>query len=205
MVLDIFFPPIALSITSSTSPTVSPYRAACSLFIIKSMKYPPVTLSANTLLVPGTSAKIFSTCTATSSIFSKSGPKTLIPRLLLKPVDNISVLVWIGIQNIFAIPGNFIVSFISDLSFSQVIPALHWSSGFKVITVSTILRGAGSVAVFARPIFPNTLSTSGNFISILSWMCRILEASVIDIPGTAVGIYSIDPSLSGGMNSEPSL
>src|SRR3990167_5760985 len=110
-----------------------------------------------------------------------------------------------GIQNIFAMPGNFTDWFISATSLSHVIPSLHSLSGLSVTTVSTILSGAESVGDSERPILPNTLSTSGNFISILSCIWRILDASVIDIPGTAVGLYRIVTSFSGGMNSEPSL
>ena len=40
--------------------------------------------------------------------------------------------------------------------------------------------------------------------SIRSWICRILVASVMDMPGTAVGMKRMSPSLSGGMNSLPS-
>ena len=56
----------------------------------------------------------------------------------------------------------------------------------------------------ARPIFPNTDCTSGNFLSSRSIDCSTEDASVIDIPGGAVGIYRIVPSLRAGMNSLPS-
>ena len=50
----------------------------------------------------------------------------------------------------------------------------HSDCGFRIITVSIIDRGAGSVAVSARPAFPNTRSTSGKDFRILSciWSTR---------------------------------
>ena len=54
--------------------------------------------------------------------------------------------------------------------------------------VSTISIGAGSVAVLARPILPNTRSTSGNSFSSRSMRCSTLAASVADMPGGAVGM-----------------
>ena len=85
-------------------------------------------------------------------------------------------------------PGVLMLAFISAVSFSQVIPGRHCSGGFKVTTVSNIESGAGSVGVSAWPALPKTESTSGNLSSMRSWICRILVASVIDMPGTAVGM-----------------
>ena len=45
---------------------------------------------------------------------------------------------------------------------------LHDAANSVATVVSTMLIGAGSVAVSALPIFPNTLWTSGNCISSLS-------------------------------------
>ena len=53
-------------------------------------------------------------------------------------------------------------------------PGRHSSSGFRLITVSTISVGAGSVAVAARPALPHTDATSGNDLMILSWVCKQL-------------------------------
>ena len=51
----------------------------------------------------------------------------------LKPVVNISVRVWIGIQKILAIPGVLMLAFISAMSLSQVMPARHSLDGFNCI------------------------------------------------------------------------
>ena len=77
--------------------------------------------------------------------------------------------------------------------------------GFKVTMVSTIDIGAGSVEVSARPILPNTRSTSGNFFNSPSMVCRIFPASVNVRPGNDEGMYKMLPSFSGGMNSLPNL
>ena len=60
-------------------------------------------------------------------------------------------------------------SFISSLSFSSVMPGRHSDSGLRLITVSNISSGAGSVAVSARPALPKTCATSGICFSSLSW------------------------------------
>jgi len=57
--------------------------------------------------------------------------------------------------------------------------------------------------VSARPTLPNTRSTSGNCISTLSVCCNSREALSADRPGSAEGMYSRSPSMSGGMNSLP--
>ena len=104
------------------------------------------------------------------------------------PVVSISVRVWIGIQKMLLIPGVRRVEFISASSFSHVIPARHSDNGLNETIVSNIESGAGSVAVSACPAFPKTVWTSGNFFNCRSWICRILVASSIAIPGTAVGM-----------------
>ncbi len=71
------------------------------------------------------------------------------------------------------------------------------------MVVSIIDSGAGSVAVSARPTLPNTDSTSGKVLMILSVCCSISLALVIEMPGKVVGMYRRSPSHSGGMNSEP--
>jgi hypothetical protein len=81
-----------------------------------------------------------------------------------------------------------IFAFISAINFSQVMPGRHWSIGFSETIVSNIESGAGSVGVSDWPALPNTVSTSGISFSCRSWICRIFVASVIDMPGTAVGM-----------------
>ena len=73
------------------------------------------------------------------------------------------------------------------------------------MTVSDISNGAGSVAVAARPALPNTDSTSGKLLSILSWVCNNSADLVTDNAGNVAGIYSRLPSFNTGMNSLPSL
>ena len=81
----------------------------------------------------------------------------------------------------------------------------HCDSGLSRIVVSIMENGAGSVGVSARPALPKTRATSGKVIRILSCTCSAFCASATDMPGcTADGMYSSEPSRSGGMNSEPS-
>ena len=74
-----------------------------------------------------------------------------------------------------------------------------------MMTVSNMERGAGSVGVSARPALPKTRSTSGNLRRIKSWAWTSRFASSMEMPGTVIGMKRIEPSSSGGMNSEPSL
>ncbi len=84
-------------------------------------------------------------------------------------------------------------------------PGRHSDSGLRLITVSNISSGAGSVAVWARPALPYTEATSGKLLMIRSVICNSSPALVTDRPGRDEGMYMIVPSLSVGMNSEPSL
>ncbi len=86
----------------------------------------------------------------------------------------------------------------------MVMPAGHWLSGLRLITVSNISIGAGSVAVAARPALPNTDSTSGKRLRIRSWVCSSSADLVTDNDGSVAGMYRSEPSLSTGMNSVPS-
>ena len=104
------------------------------------------------------------------------------------PVASISVRVWIGIHQMFGMPGKRIVRSISPSSRSHVMPGRHSCSGFSVTTVSNMLSGAGSVGVSARPALPKTWSTSGNCLSIRSCVWIAARAWVIDMPGNAVGM-----------------
>ena len=108
--------------------------------------------------------------------------------MLRNPVVSISVRVWMGIQKMFAMPGVLMLAFTSARSFSQVMPCRHSFGGLSVTTVSNIDNGAGSVGVSACPALPNTVTASGTFFNCRSCIWRIFVASVIDIPGTAVGM-----------------
>ena len=101
-------------------------------------------------------------------------------------------------------PGVFSFTSISSRIPSQVMPGRHCSCGLSVTTVSNMESGAGSVGVSDWPALPKTVSTSAICRSKRSWICRILVASPMDIPGTAVGMNRIVPSFNGGMNSFPS-
>ena len=98
----------------------------------------------------------------------RSGPATLIPTGVLIPVDSMSIRVLMGMVQALVNPGNWIAWFISSVSFPTVIPGRHSDSGFKVMVVSIMDSGAGSVAVSARPTLPKTWWTSGNWAMILS-------------------------------------
>ena len=78
--------------------------------------------------------------------------------------------------------------FISSVRRSGVMPGRQASSGLSRMVVSSMLSGAGSVAVSARPTLPNTCSTSGKVRRIRSVCCRISRALVIDTPGRVVGM-----------------
>ena len=80
----------------------------------------------------------------------------------------------------------------------------HCDFGLSWITVSIMEKGAGSVDVSARPDFPSTLATSGKLMRMRSCVCIRRCASVIEMPGSVVGMKTSAPSSSGGMNSLPS-
>ena len=120
------------------------------------------------------------------------------------PVANMSMRVLIGMTQALVTPGRFTRWRISSRIASSVMPGRHSLSGLKVIVVSIMVSGAGSVAVSARPILPNTVSTSGTDLISLSVCCNSSRALPMDRPGRVVGMYIQSPSSSGGMNSLPS-
>src|ERR1035441_7693288 len=103
------------------------------------------------------------------------------------PVASMSMRALIGIVQALDTPGNCSALSISAISFSMVMPGGHSLSGFKLITVSNISVGAGSVAVVARPALPHTDTTSGKDFMILFWVCSSSAALVTEIPGSVVG------------------
>ena len=137
----------------------------------------------------------------------RSGPKTFTPMGVRMPVESMSIRPLIGIVQLLENP--IILArnrpSISATSFSGVIPLRHSAGGLRLTTVSTISSGAGSVAVSARPVFANTLATSGTSIRIWSccWIVRVIVW--IDAPGRVAGMYSTVSSQRGGMNSLPRL
>jgi hypothetical protein len=144
--------------------------------------------SAKALVVPGTVLTTASISLASFSISPRSLPKTLMPMGVRMPVDSMSVRALIGIVQALATPGNCSALSISAISVSVVMPGRHSDCGLRLMTVSNISVGAGSVAVLARPALPKTDSTSGKLLMILSWVCISSAALVIDMPGREAGM-----------------
>ena len=71
------------------------------------------------------------------------------------------------------------------------------------MNVSSIANGAGSVAVLALHALPTTVSTSGNSPIILFVCKSSSNAFSSETSGIVIGIYMIDHSSSGGINSVP--
>ena len=94
----------------------------------------------------------------------------------------------IGMVQALLTPGNCNALSISAMSLSTVMPERHSLSGLRLITVSNISVGAGSVAVDARPALPQTEATSGKDLMILFCVCTNSAAFVIDKPGSVVGM-----------------
>ena len=121
-------------------------------------------------------------------ISSRSGPATLIPTGVLIPVASMSMRFLIGITQALVSPGICTRLLSSCLSFSTVMPGRHSSRGFSWMVVSTMVRGAGSVAVSARPILPNTRLTSGTVLISLSVCCSSSCALPIEMAGKVLGM-----------------
>ena len=120
---------------------------------------------------------------------SRSGPLILIPTGVLMPVESMSIRVLMGIVQVLARPGKRMAASISRMrSDVDLRGSGHSPFGFSCTTVSIIDRGAGSVAVSARPILPKTDSTSGNVVRILSVCCSNSSALVMETPGNVVGM-----------------
>ena len=125
------------------------------------------------------------------------------PTGVLMPVASMSMRVLIGITQALVTPGNRTDASSSSMILRVVMPGRHSLCGLSWITVSIMVSGAGSVAVSARPILPNTRSTSGCCLISRSVCCNSSCALPIDRPGSVVGMYIRSPSSSSGMNSVP--
>ena len=170
--------------------------------ISNSMKRPPMTRSANTLVVPGTLRTTASTSVPMRSSVARSAPAILMPTGVLMPVESMSMRVRMGIVHALFRPGICTTLFSASVSSSGVrlrcamtLPssslmstAGHSDSGLRRIVVSIMSIGAGSVAVSARPALPKTSATSGNDLISRSVTCRISRAFVGEMPGNVVGI-----------------
>src|SRR3981189_2239170 len=104
------------------------------------------------------------------------------------PVGSMSMRALIGMVQALETPGNCNDLSISAISLSIVIPGRHSFSGLRLTTVSNISVGAGSVAVDARPAFPQTDDTSGNDLMILSCVCTSSAAFAPQRPGRGGGL-----------------
>ena len=104
------------------------------------------------------------------------------------PVESMSMRALIGMVQALDTPGNCSDASISAMSPSRSRPGRHSLSGLRLITVSIISIGAGSVAVEARPALPQTDSTSGKLLMILFWVCTSSAALVTEMPGSVVGM-----------------
>ncbi len=104
------------------------------------------------------------------------------------PVASMSMRVLMGIVQAFVRPGKRMAASMARVRLSRSTPSRHWSSGFKMIVVSIIDIGAGSVAVSARPTLPKTRSTSGNEAMMRSVRCRMFLACCVETPGSVVGM-----------------
>ncbi len=76
---------------------------------------------------------------------------TLTPTGVRMPVDSMSMRALIGIVQALETPGNCSALSISAMRPSSVSPGRHSSLGLRLMMVSNISIGAGSVAVSARP------------------------------------------------------
>ena len=104
--------------------------------------------------MPGTVFRTCSTCRARRSISARSVPNTFTPTGVRMPVESMSMRALIGIVQALDTPGNCSALSISEINESTVTPARHSALGLRLITVSYISVGAGSVAVEARPALP---------------------------------------------------
>lgn len=144
--------------------------------------------SAYALVVPGTVFTTRSMSFATRSISTRSVPKTLIPIGVRIPVESMSVRALMGMVQALLTPGICTAWSISAISLSMVMPGRHSSSGLRLMTVSAISSGAGSVALLARPALPKTDSTSGKVFRIRSWVCSNSAALVTEMLGRVDGM-----------------
>ncbi len=127
------------------------------------------------------------------------------------PVVSMSIRPLMGMVQALVSPGSFSASSSSSTSCSvemwsgvarrskplshsgaheeyQVSTRRHSDLGFRVMTVSSIESGAGSVEVSARPALPSTRSTSGNRLMMRSVTWSRRSASAMEMPGIVVGM-----------------
>ena len=126
---------------------------------------------------------------ASRSSLARSGPNTLMPTGVRMPVDSMSMRALIGIVQALADAGELQrLVHLGDQLVRRHARRATRSRGLRLMIVSNISSGAGSVAVSARPALPNTDSTSGNVLMIRSCVCSSSAALVIDRPGSVDGM-----------------
>ena len=104
--------------------------------------------------MPGTVLRMVSTWRATWSMAVRSVPITFTPTGVRMPVESMSMRALIGMVQALETPGNCSALSISATRLSVVTPGRHSSFGLRLMMVSNISVGAGSVAVCARPDLP---------------------------------------------------
>ena len=161
-----FLPPMAVSTISFTSPTrQSVTRRGFAVHIEIEEIAADGALGERTARVWKIGELFFDLNGEIFECLADRGRKLLCRATLRKPVVSISVRVWIGIQKMFAMPG--VLMFIVQLR-EQFVPGHARApliGRLERHDVSNIESGAGSVGVSAWPALPNTVSTSGIFLS----------------------------------------
>ena len=104
--------------------------------------------------MPGTAFSTVSIWREIASIWARSVPNTLTPIGVRMPVASMSMRARMGCVQALETPGNWSALSISALRLSSVTPSRHSAFGFRLMMVSNISVGAGSVAVWARPALP---------------------------------------------------
>ena len=153
--------------------------------------------------MPGTVASTWAMRSALRLIVARSWPVTRTPSGVRMPLTCMLMRLRIGGTQAAVRPGKASFSCSSAISFSRVIPGRHSASGLNCTVVSSMVSGAGSVALSARPALPKTVATSGTDLMMRSVRCSTASAWLGESPGRVVGMYSTSPSSSSGMNSLP--
>src|SRR5207237_8679972 len=107
------------------------------------------------------------------------------------PVESMSMRALMGMVHALETPGNCSALSISAISLSTVMPGRHSLSGLRLITVSNISVGAGSVADAACTVLFLTVAKSGNDLICLSWLFTRLVPLVSERPVRVVGMWYI--------------
>ena len=110
------------------------------------------------------------------------------PTGVLMPVASMSSRVLMGMVQALVRPGNWTMASSSLITSSMVLPSGQASVSVRMIVVSNMDSGAGSVAVPARPDLPSTWATCGWLAMIRSVCWSSSRAFVIEMPGGVVGM-----------------